>query len=67
MKGQRQVSPWVMAGVSWLVASTLVGGSFILYSLYQGQPIRWDLIREAALMVAPIALFIGWRDSRRRR
>lgn len=56
-----------MAVVSWLVASTLVGGGFIVYSLYQGQSIRWDLIREAALMVAPIALFIGWRDSRRKR
>lgn len=56
-----------MAAVSWLVASTVVGGGFIVYSLSQGQPIRWDLIRDAALMVAPIALFIGWRDSRRKR
>lgn len=67
MSDQRQVSSWIMAVVSWLVASTLVGGGFIVYSLYQGQSIRWDLIREAALMVAPIALFIGWRDSRRKR
>lgn len=67
MSGRRQINPWWMAIVSWAVASVLVGGGFILYSLYQGRSIPWDLVRDAALMVAPIALFIGWRDSRRKR
>ena len=57
---------WVAAILSWLLATVLVSGTYVLWLTIRHQPIQWSFVRDAALMAAPIALFRAWRDSGRR-
>ncbi len=54
-----------MALLSWVGATGLVAGGYAVWTYAQGQTFRWDLMRDAALMVGPVAAFLAWRDSRR--
>ncbi|MDF2627515.1 MAG: hypothetical protein K0R39_1346 [Symbiobacteriaceae bacterium] len=60
-------SPWVAAAISWLLATGLVSGGYTLWLLKSGKPTDWTILRDAALMAAPLALFRAWRDARDRR
>lgn len=59
-------NPWVAAFFAWLVASALVAGVFAAWQYAHGQPIKWEVIRDASLIVAPLALFRAWRDRGRK-
>jgi len=59
-------NPWVAAVSAWVLATVLVTGAFTAWQYAHGQPIRWDFIRDAALIAAPLALFRAWRDRGRR-
>lgn len=55
-------NPWLVALVSWAGAVAAVTIVYGIWLLSQGKPMRWDLIGEAALIVAPLALIKAWRD-----
>ncbi|HYF91582.1 MAG TPA: hypothetical protein VD969_05010 [Symbiobacteriaceae bacterium] len=59
-------SPWGAAFLSWFLAAGIVSGVYLLWVTLRGGVIQWSIIRDAALMAAPIALFRAWRDSGRR-
>lgn len=67
MRQKPTTNPWVMALVSWAIATAVVSGGYIAFMLLRGEPVQWSLVRDAALMVVPIALFLGWRDRMRRK
>lgn len=60
-------NPWLMAAISWAVAVGSVLGGYAVWMRWRGEPLRWDLMREAALMVLPVALFMAWRDRNRKK
>jgi hypothetical protein len=60
-------SPWVAAGISWLLATVLVSAVYTLWQVKSGKPADWLILRDAAVMAAPLALFRAWRDARGRR
>lgn len=59
--------PWLAAFVAWVLATVLVSAAYGAWLLTQGEPFHWDIVRDAALYAAPVALVTAWRDSRRRR
>lgn len=67
MRKLASASPWVTAVVSWALATGLVSGLFVLWSVIQGDPVQWSMVRDAAFMAAPLALVLAWRDSRSRK
>lgn len=63
-RGWRQ-KPWLVALVSWVLATGLVVGGYGVYKASQGEPFRWDMAKEAAVIGAVFALFRAWRDRDR--
>ncbi|HWI65953.1 MAG TPA: hypothetical protein VNT75_29335 [Symbiobacteriaceae bacterium] len=66
MRKLAAANAWVAAVLSWLLATGVVSGIYVLWLTIRGEAIQWTFIRDAALMAAPIALFRAWRDSSRR-
>ncbi|MFZ5817992.1 MAG: hypothetical protein ACOY93_22295 [Bacillota bacterium] len=62
MNGSRRMNPWLAALLSWALATGLVTGGYAIWLYSQGQPMRWNLVGEAALIAVPLALFRAWRD-----
>jgi|GEM_PF-2859696 len=65
MNGPRRVNPWLAALLSWALATGLVTAVYALWLRSQGQTIEWELVGEAAMIAAPLALFRAWRDRER--
>lgn len=66
MRKLAAVNPWVAGVLSWLIATGLVSGVYMIWTVTRGQTVNWTIVRDAALMAAPLALFRAWRDSGRR-
>lgn len=62
-----RVNPWLAAVLAWLLASGLIALFYAIWMKIEGEPLRWDLVGEAALAVIPLALFLAWRERRRER
>ncbi len=60
-----RVNPWLAAVLSWALATGLVTAIYAIWLRSQGQSIAWELVGEAALIAAPLALFRAWRDRER--
>lgn len=59
-------NPWLSALLSWMLATVLVGGIYTAWQASTGQPVRWDLLKDAALIGIPFALINAWRDRKRK-
>lgn len=66
MSGRERPGPWLTAVIAWAAATGIVGGIYALWVLSRGEAVQWSLVGEAALYAAPLAVFLAWRDARRR-
>lgn len=66
MEKPRSLNPWLVALLSWALATGLVAGVYAVWQVSQGKVAHWSIVRDAALMAAPIALFRAWRDRARK-
>lgn len=53
------------AFLSWILATGLVAGVYLIWAYSQGEPVRWEFMRDATLIAIPFALFRAWRDRGR--
>lgn len=58
-------NPWLLALVSWLVATCLVTLIFTLYKSSRGEAVNWVIVRNAAAFAAIPAVIMSFRDWRR--
>lgn len=65
MERIRRLPPLVIVVGAWILATTVVAGAFAIWSAIAGEPFNWFIVRDAALMAAPMALLLLWRDRRR--
>ncbi|MGE5673065.1 MAG: hypothetical protein ACM3XM_04140 [Mycobacterium leprae] len=66
MRERLRKSPWLSALFAWVVAIGLVTVGYWVWLRSQGLPMRWDLLRDAALIGIPFALVNVLRDRRRK-
>jgi hypothetical protein len=64
MREPRMINPWLAALISWAAATAVISVCYVTWRLVIKQPIHWDLLQKASLIVIPIALYRAWRDSR---
>jgi len=62
----RRPAPLLTALIAWAAATGIVGVIYALWLFSRGEAMQWSLLGEAAGIAAPLALFLAWRDSRRR-
>lgn len=65
MERIRRLPPLIIAVLAWFIATALVSGVYAIWSAKSGEPFSWFTVRDAALMAAPMALLLLWRDRRR--
>lgn len=58
--------PWLAAVLSWALATALITAAYAVWTASNGEPFRWDIVRDSSLFAAPLALFRAWRDSRKK-
>jgi hypothetical protein len=61
----RRLPPLVVAVLAWFVATAVVAGVYAIWSAMAGDRFSWFTVRDAALMAAPMAILLLWRDRRR--